>query len=71
MYFATFIDESSRKIWIYFLKHKSNVFDVFKKWLAQVENESGRKLKFLKSDNEDEYCNGRFEDSARVRGSIK
>ena len=47
----TFIDDSSRKVWIYFLKHKSDVFDVFKKWLAQVENESGRKLECLKSDN--------------------
>ena len=51
MYFVTFIDDSSRKVWIYFLKHKSDVFDVFKKWLAQVENESGRKVKYLKSDN--------------------
>ena len=46
----TFIDDSSRKAWIYFLKHKSDVFDLFKKWLTQVENESGRKLKCLKSD---------------------
>jgi len=27
------------------------VFDVFKKWLAQVENETCLKLKRLKSDN--------------------
>ena len=56
----TFIDDASRKVWIYFLKHKSTVFDVFK-WLTQVENESGRKLKYLKSDNGGEYCDGRFE----------
>ena len=45
---------------MYFLKHKSDVFEVFKKWLAQVENESGRKLKCLKSDNRGEYYDGRF-----------
>ena len=33
------------------MKHKSDVFDVFKKWLAQIENETCRKLKCLKSDN--------------------
>ena len=44
LYFVTFIDDSSRKVWVYFLKHKSNLLEVFKKWLAQVENESGQKL---------------------------
>ena len=26
LYFVTFIDDSSGKVWIYFLKHKSDVF---------------------------------------------
>ena len=38
------------------------MFDVFKKWLAQVENEIGLKLKCLKSDNEGEYCDSIFEE---------
>jgi hypothetical protein len=29
-YFVTFIDDSTRKVWVYFLRHKSEVFDVFK-----------------------------------------
>ena len=52
LYFVSFIDDASRKVWIYFLKYKSDVFDVFKKWLAQVENETCLKHKCLKSDNE-------------------
>ena len=44
------------------MKYKSDVFDVFKKWLAQVENESCQKLKCLNSVNRDEYCDGRFEE---------
>jgi len=35
---------------------------VFKRWLAQVENELGRKRKCLKSDNEGEYYDSRFEE---------
>jgi len=31
MHFVTFIDDSSKKVWVYFLKHKSDVFNVFKK----------------------------------------
>jgi len=61
LYFVTFIDNSSRKVWVYFLKHKSDVFEIFKKWLAQVENESSRKLEYLKSDNGGEYCDDIFE----------
>jgi hypothetical protein len=28
-YYITFIDDSSRKVWVYFLKLKSDVFEVF------------------------------------------
>ena len=31
LYFVTFIDDSSKNVWVYFLKHKSGVFEVFKK----------------------------------------
>lgn len=30
-YFITFVDDYSRYIWIYFLKHKIGVFNTFKK----------------------------------------
>ena len=33
-YYVTFIDDSIRKIWVYFLKNKSDVFATFKKWKA-------------------------------------
>ena len=31
-YFVTFIDEASRKVWVYFLKTKYQVFEHFKKF---------------------------------------
>jgi hypothetical protein len=46
-YFVTFIDDHSRKVWVYFLRHKSDVFEAFKKWKAMVENETGLKIKKL------------------------
>ena len=36
-YYITFIDDSSRKVWVYFLKNKSDIFETFKKWKAMVE----------------------------------
>ncbi|KAE8682957.1 AGC (cAMP-dependent, cGMP-dependent and protein kinase C) kinase family protein, putative isoform 1 [Hibiscus syriacus] len=49
LYYITFIDDSTRKVWVYFLKKKSEVFDTFRKWKAMVENETGLKVKRLRS----------------------
>ena len=67
-YYITFIDDSSRKIWVYFLKNKSDVFETFKKWKAMVEIETGRKVKCLKSGNGGEYIDGRFSEYCVARG---
>jgi len=53
------------------LKHKSNVFDVFKKSLVQVENESGQKFKCLKSDKGTNIAIANSKSFARVGESIK
>ncbi|CAH9144429.1 unnamed protein product [Cuscuta epithymum] len=50
-YYMTFIDDATRKVWVYFLKNKSDAFDAFRRWKARVETESGLKLKCLRSDN--------------------
>jgi transposase InsO family protein len=54
-FFVTFIDDHSRKVWVYFLRQKSEVYKVFKKWKAMVENKIGLKIKKLRSDNGEEY----------------
>ena len=42
-YFVTFIDEHSRKTWIYFLKTNDEVFDRFREFKALVENMTGKR----------------------------
>ena len=37
-YALTLIDDFSRNCWVYFLKHKSEVFDLLKVFRALVEN---------------------------------
>ena len=59
-YALTFIDEFSRYCWVHFLKHKSEVFGLFKVFKALVENQSGRKLKVLRSENGGEYVKSKF-----------
>jgi len=50
-YYVIFIDDATRKTWVYCIRQTSNVFDTFKKWKALFENETGKRLKGLKYDN--------------------
>ena len=52
-YYVTFIDDHSRKTWIYFLKSKKSeeVLQRFQEFKALVKNQTGRKIRVLRSDN--------------------
>ena len=67
LYFVTFIDDHSRKIWVYTLKTKDQVLDVFKQFHALVERQSGEKLKCIRTDNGGEYS-GPFDEYCRQHG---
>ena len=56
-FYVTFIVYFNRKVWVYFLKHKSDVFATFTKWKAEVENQTGLKVKCLRSDKEESMTN--------------
>jgi hypothetical protein len=60
VYYVSFIDDYSRKTWVYFLKTKDEVFGKFKEFKALIENFSKRKIKILRSDNEGEYTSKEF-----------
>ncbi|GJT81401.1 retrovirus-related pol polyprotein from transposon TNT 1-94 [Tanacetum coccineum] len=49
--FVTFIDDHSRKVWVYTLKSKDQVLDVFKQFHALVERQTRKKLKCIRTDN--------------------
>jgi len=48
--------EYSRKMWVYFLKLKSDVFSEFQRFKDLVEKESGCNITTLGSDNGGELC---------------
>ena len=56
----SFIDDYSRKAWVYFLKNKFKAFAKFKIQKAEVENQTRRKIKYLRTDNGTEYRDGDF-----------
>ena len=45
VYYVSFIDDFSRKTWIYFMKGKNEVFGKFKEFKALIENLSEKKIK--------------------------
>jgi transposase InsO family protein len=67
-YFITFIDDFSKKLWVYFLKEKSTAFIVFKNFKALVENQSGHKLVTLRSDRGGEYTSKEFDKYCKEHG---
>lgn len=67
LYFVTFIDDHSRKVWVYLLKTKDNVLAAFKEFHAMVERQTNKKLKCVRADNGGEYC-GPFEEYCKTFG---
>lgn len=59
-YMLTFIDDYSRKKFVYFLKSKHEVANTFNKFKSLVENQTGNKLKTIRTDNGTEYVNHTF-----------
>ena len=59
-YFITFIDDFSRKTWIYFLKHKSDALGCFQQFKSLVEKQSGYYIKVLRTDKGGEYVSKEF-----------
>jgi transposase InsO family protein len=70
-YFVLFIDDYSRKTWIYFLKTKDEVFDRFHEFRTLVENQTGRKIQVLRSNNGGEYTSKEFVDYCTATGIKK
>ncbi|KAM7520343.1 hypothetical protein LguiB_019305 [Lonicera macranthoides] len=59
-YIITFIDDFSRKTWVYFLLEKSDAFVAFKNYKALVEKEMGSPIKVLRTDRGGEYNSHEF-----------
>jgi transposase InsO family protein len=55
LYYVVFIDDFSRKSCIFFMKTKGQVFSRFQEFKSLVENQTGKKIRVLRSDNGGEY----------------
>jgi hypothetical protein len=59
-YYVIFIDDYSRKTWLYLLNTKDEVFNKFQEFKAKIENLTNKKIKTLRIDNGGEYTSKEF-----------
>nr|GEW85513.1 retrotransposon protein, putative, Ty1-copia subclass [Tanacetum cinerariifolium] len=64
-YFVTFTDNFSRYGYVYLLKHKHEVFETFKVFQKEVENQLGKTIKSLRSNYKGEYISQEFLDNLK------
>ncbi|GJU16147.1 retrotransposon protein, putative, ty1-copia subclass [Tanacetum coccineum] len=70
-YFITFTDDYSRYGYVYLLKHKHEVFETFKVFKSEVENQLGKTIKAIRSDRGGEYISQEFKDYLKTCGIVQ
>jgi Integrase core domain len=66
----TFFDDFSKRVFVYFLKSKSEVTEKCVELKNMVENQTGSKIKILRSDNGSEYVNKEMAKFLKSNGII-
>jgi len=66
-YFLTIVDDYSRATWVYLMKAKNDVLQIFPDFLTMVETQYGTLVKAVRSDNAPEL---RFEALYKAKGII-
>ena len=59
-FYVTFIDDCTRKVWVYFMKEKSEVLSHFQSFKAMVEKQIGKQVQCLRLDGGGEYFSNEF-----------
>ncbi|GJU90346.1 retrotransposon protein, putative, ty1-copia subclass [Tanacetum coccineum] len=70
-YFITFTNGYSRYGYVYLLKHKHEVFETFKVFKNEVENQLGKTIKAIRSDRGGEYISQEFKDYLKANGIVQ
>ncbi|GJU25980.1 retrotransposon protein, putative, ty1-copia subclass [Tanacetum coccineum] len=70
-YFITFKDDYSRYGYVYLLKYKHEVFETFKVFKNEVENQLKKTIKAIRSDRGGEYISQEFKDYLKANGIVQ
>jgi hypothetical protein len=67
-YFMTLTDDKTRKTFVYFLKHESEVGNILKEFKAVAEKQSDKRIKIIRSDNAKEYVSNHINNFLKRNG---
>jgi len=67
-YYMNFIYDHIKKVWVYFMKHKSEVFQHFLNFKAMVKKEKGVSIKGLRSNGGGKYFSNEFSEYLKEHG---
>lgn len=70
-YFVSFIDDVTRYTWLYFMRHKYEVFTKFKEFKSLDEKKIDYNIKVLRSDNGGKYCSKEFDEFCKHAGIVR
>ncbi len=70
-YYVSFIDDFTRKSWVFLIKNKDEVLEKFKEFYTLMETQHNIKIKSILSDGGGEYVNGEFKKFAKEKGFIQ
>jgi hypothetical protein len=65
-YFLTIVDDHSRSTWVYLMKHKSEARILLIHFIYLVENQFGKNVKVVRSDNGPEFKISQFYSSKGI-----
>ena len=69
-YFVLFIDDYSRFTWIYFLKNRSSLYQIYVDFANMVQTQFSSTIKILRTDNAMEYKDSRFLSFLAQQGTL-
>ncbi|KAJ0589411.1 putative RNA-directed DNA polymerase [Helianthus annuus] len=69
-FFVLFVDDCTRMTWVYFLKHKSEVFDKFTMFYAMIQTQFKTNIQILRSDNGGEFVNNSMKQFCQMKGVV-
>ena len=67
-WFVTFIDDHTRTTWVYLMKEKSEVNQIFQSFYSYVKNQFHTSIQILRSDNVKEYLSSSMKEFLTKQG---
>jgi predicted methyltransferase len=70
-YFVSFIDEATRKSWIYFISSRDQMIEKYKEFNEMLITQKNVKIKTLRCDGAGEYISEEFKAYLKEKGTIQ